>query len=532
MKCAQQRISIAAFLVLAYLSTIASSKDLSPSMEFSTFVAKRRLDESGFDFGEWAGNIWNNVFGDDEAATEKEEEEEESSGNWFDNLFGGNDDSEESNNDDGDSFLGFDLDICSFVEGVIGMGDSFGVTANCECTGDWNSGLKFQCNFDECAPGSNVCGTVDLGITLGGIDGPIKMEACADFENDEYKRSCFSYQLETENGLDQTCQATYGGQDCECSIENGICLKTDCSRYVPGASIDTCQSLSMSDATDTQNFFPDFDIFQEDFQLFAEKVPWANLDFNNLDSDNFDVANVQWDNFLNTANETWMDLIGDNPTFGGVEGLSEGVCTLMYQAVNLSQDLGTESSCTCGYDESSSALKLSCDFQEACTNEDDPLCGSASVDLTYDSLMKISADVCIQYLDFPETCYSYGIPFAEVAGLNMPAFSRDCSARYGGEGNNCRCTIDENSCLQVDCTDFEPLAVTDQCQVVGFDDAAEDPSTVLLNFKTPTGNDVVSDGAGGVFVALESQSNSSGSSRGTVLAMATILMAVAVQVWE
>ena len=525
MKSTQHRISLATLLALTYLTAIASSKDLSPPM-----VAKRRLDEGGFNIGEWAGNIWNSVFGDDEAETENQEE---SSGNWLDNLFGGDDSSEESDDDEGDSFLGFDLDICSFVEGAIGIGESFGVNANCKCTGDWSSGLKFQCNFDECAPGSsNVCGNVDLGITLGGIDGPIKMDACADFDNDEYKQSCFSYQLEIDGGLDQTCKATYGGQDCECSIEKGVCLKMDCSRFVPGASIDTCQSLSMSDATDTQNFFPNFDIFQEDFQLFAEKVPWETIDFDNLDSANFNVANVQWDNFLNTANETWMDLIGDNPTFGGVEGLSEGVCTLMYQAVNLSQDVGAESSCTCGYDESSSALKLSCDFEEACTNQDNPLCGSASVDLTFDSLTKISADVCIQYLDFPETCYSYGIPFAEVAGLTVPTFVQECSAQYGGEGNNCKCTIDENSCLQVDCTNFEPLAITKQCQVVGFDDVAEDPSSVLLNFETPTANDVVSDGSGGVFAALESQRDSSGSARGFALAVATVLVAVAGQVWE
>ena len=566
MKSVKQYISLSAFLALVCLTAIVSSKDLSPSLGASTSVTKRRLEEEGFDIGEWAGNVWDGIFGrNDDAEADQEEESswldnffggnddagtgEESGASWLDNLFGGNDDApageEESggslldnlfggddnsgeNNDQG--FLDFDIDFCSFVEGIIGMGESFGLNANCECSGDWDSGVKLQCNFDECAPGSDVCGKVDLGYTFGGINGPITMDACADFENDEYKRTCVSYQLQTDNGFNQTCQATYGGRDCECSIENGICLKTDCSRFVPGASVDTCKFLSMSDASDTQNFFPDFDIFQNDFQLFAENVPWANLDFDNLDSANFDVADVQWENFLSTADETWTDLIGDNPTFRSVDGLSEGVCTLLYQAVSLSQDLGAESSCTCGYDEASSALKLSCDFEESCTGEDDPLCGSARVDLTYESLTKISADVCIRYLDFPETCYSYGIPFAEVAGSTEPSFFRDCSAQYGGENNKCKCTVDENSCLQVDCTEFEPLAITDQCQVVGFDEAAEDPSRVLLNFKTPTVNDVVSDGAGGVFVALESL-KSSGSTHGIAFAVATVLVAVAGQVW-
>ena len=84
-----------------------------------------------------------------------------------------------------------------------------------------------------------------------------------------------------------------------------------------------------------------------------------------------------------------------------------------------------------------------------------PLCGSASMKLTYASL--------------PETCYSYGIPFADAGALpggidltpgnnidlSLPLV-RDCSARYGGDNNknNCKCTIDENSCLKVDCTDW------------------------------------------------------------------------------
>ena len=516
MKCAQQQSFVTVFLALAYLTDIASSKDLSPLLKASSSVTKRNLEDNGddFSFGQWAGNLLDSIVG----------------------SVGGNDDGETETDLD----LDLDLGLCTFVEAAIGMGEGFGVTANCTCDGGWESGLELSCNFDECAPGSDVCGKVNMKFVFGGIDGPVDMTACADFENDQYQETCFSYQLEMDNGFQQTCQATYGGQPCDCAIESNLCLKADCSRFVPGATIDTCQYLSMTDAGDMQNFFPDFEIFQPDFQLQAENVPWETLDFENLDFDNFDVGALQWGDILNE--ETWMGLIGNNPTFEGAEGLSGGVCKLMYQAANLSQDLGMESSCECGYDETKGALELSCDFSETCTSKDDFLCGSVSTKLTYAGLTEIYTDVCIKYLEFPETCYSYGVPFAQVEGgdqlpgnkndnngLTPPSFFRDCSARYGGGDNNCKCTIDENSCLTVDCTDFEPLAITDECQVVDLKDIAEDTSKVVLNFRTPTEEDVVSDGAGGEFVALESSKNSGGAAGGASIAMATLIVAVAGQ---
>lgn len=78
----------------------------------------------------------------------------------------------------------------------------------------------------------------------------------------------------------------------------------------------------------------------------AETIPWETLDFEN------DVDAVQWGDYYKNANAnananamTWIDLIGDNPTFldadADIEGLvSSGVCTLLSQAANLSEELG------------------------------------------------------------------------------------------------------------------------------------------------------------------------------------------------
>jgi len=542
--------------------------------------------------------------------------------------------------------------VCPIVELALGMGAGFLVAASCDCDGDLATGLTLSCGFDQCAPGSNseICGRVDLNFVFGGPDGTVDMTACVDFEGDRFEETCFSYTIDVtlNNGsgssssltqnqnqnrvFDQACEATYGGNPCECNINNGLCLSLDCSMYVPGAKIDTCQMLTMADNvfdgnTDAdgningalESWIPGFDIFQENFQLRADDISWEMLDFQNLDFDAFDVPAIAWNGFglgaqtnedgenegdgdgerdNNMTERTWMDLIGpdSNPTFLDAEGIAPGVCTLLSRVANLSDELGIEGSCVCGYDESTGLMDVSCAFSESCANEhnndneinndngvltnldndlgDEPLednvdsdnsdgngndngdgdggllglCGSVSLHLTYGSLSEIYAETCIEYSDFPETCYSYGIPLAAetiilVPGTDTgtgtgtdtglgPAFnndngdnqdpvkidvstpaSRECSARYGlnNGNNNCKCTIDSNACLTVDCTDFEPLARTDECQVVDLAGAIS-PSRMVLNFQTPVEGAIVSDGDGSPFVAAGAQQQSSSNS--------------------
>jgi len=114
------------------------------------------------------------------------------------------------------------------------------------------------------------------------------------------------------------------------------------------------------------------------------------------------------------------------------------------------------------------------------------LCGSVNMNFTFKSIAQVDANICIEYSDYPETCYSYPIP---VADQNTP---RECSASYG-EGN-CRCTMDENFCMSVDCTDFEPLALTDKCQVVSLDEGLQ-PERLMLEFKLPKQGTIVNDGS-------------------------------------
>jgi hypothetical protein len=96
------------------------------------------------------------------------------------------------------------------------------------------------------------------------------------------------------------------------------------------------------------------------------------------------------------------------------------------------------------------------------------------MNLTFESLAQADANICTEYSDYPETCYSYPIP---VANQGTP---RVCTGRYG-EGNR-RCTVDEFFCMSVDCTDFEPLALTDECQVVSLAGVIQ-PEILMLGLK-------------------------------------------------
>mmetsp|Transcript_34672 Transcript_34672/g.72670 ORF Transcript_34672/g.72670 Transcript_34672/m.72670 type:complete len:589 (-) Transcript_34672:136-1902(-) len=511
----------------------------------------------GFDFGEWVAELWEDFTG----------------------LFGGSGDGDGINwgkagawnewlsasiEPDGraDGIGGIDLDVCTLVELAIGMGPSFGIEANCECTGDFGTGLTIGCSFDECAPGEDpdVCGTVDLSFEFGGPDGTIAMTACADYEDDQYEETCFSYGIDVRGddntaGLKQTCEATYGGEPCGCEIENHFCLSVDCSALLPGAKMGTCQFLSMADEIDSSSWFPDFEIFQPGFELLADEIPWDTLAFDVLDLDNFDVSAIQWwGSNLTSSNTTWVELLRENPTaFVGetIEtGVSAGVCAVLAKAVNLTDDMGIEDNCECGKNDVTGDLEVSCSFEDYCTVSllGLPLCGAVDMNVSFRSLTEVDVNICVRYELFPETCYSYEAPIIgtppsdEVTGNVYAVDSntgngdssirvesdRECSVSYGGEENYCKCTMDENSCMTVDCTEFEALAVTDHCQPVNLL-ATSDPSELILAFRAPGAGDVVSDGIGGEFV---SQSNNLGRPSGAFggssnSAIATALSVVA-----
>jgi hypothetical protein len=605
-------LAFASQTAVAAATPASSSRSSSSSLLAIRSSAKRSLqeDEDDFDLGEWAEELWDNALDAVGLGSEDDENTDESNNeiDW------GNPDAWD------DWFVGLlqeteamvseltEFDVCTIIEEGIGIESEFGAAANCGCLGDFGSGLEVDCSFENCWESvspefDGICSTVDLNFSFGGPDGTIDFRACSNTEG--FEEICFSYQLDIKGSDDsiwptQTCEATYGGQPCSCNIDSGVFLSVDCSSLLPGATFGAVKEdlLSTVDIEDLEHWFPEFDMVQLDFQLAANTVPWETLDLENLDFDNFDITAVEWggengdfefdfdgefEDFVADLESTWRDLFGDNPTFFDAdEKLSDGVCTLMAQAVDLSEELGADGSCSCGYEDSTGVMALSCAFSETCVAEDEstttgdnilgiglpPLCGSVTMNLTYANLAEIYADVCVTYSDFPKTCYSYGIPFASspfppgdndsgTPGIGpidyMPPvdiniidttkpetppdmtspFSRDCSARYGEDNNNnnnndCQCTIDANFCVKVDCSAFEPLATTGgACQVVDLK-GATDSSRLVLGFATPGKDDVVSDGSDGEFVEAATEAQSSSGSGRTFKRVVSVLAIAAV----
>lgn len=148
----------------------------------------------------------------------------------------------------------FDLDLCTLVESAIGFGvNNNNVEASCFCSGDLEAGLDLRCLFetnDFPSRDDGSCDAFDLELFFGGLErtAMIDAKACARFAGDEFEETCFSYNSSSGNdelSSKATCLATYGGQQCGCSVveddggDAGTCLSIDCSPFLPGARINT-----------------------------------------------------------------------------------------------------------------------------------------------------------------------------------------------------------------------------------------------------------------------------------------------------
>jgi hypothetical protein len=385
-------------------------------------------------------------------------------------------------------------DICPLLETAIGMGQAFGIAANCVCNGDLMTSLTLACSFQECLPVADIievvtterqsnpivdnaiCGNVGLNFTFGN-GGSLAASVCADFPDQLFQDTCFSYSMSlVDNSVTESCAASYGKQDCDCAID-GLCLNVNCSSVLPGAAMDTCQWLKMDTQADFLSWIPQWDIFDPDFVLNADMIPWQGLDWDQMDWANFNVSAIEWSN-QDWLAESWTNLVGNVN-----EGVSEGVCTFLETAVSLTEQLGAKGSCKCGTTVSD-GLVIDCDFSEICVDNTvgglapSSLCASVNMTLNYDKLSGVENKVCMDFKEdiHPQTCFSYTIPFADQ---NM---THSCSATYGDD--QCTCSIDENFCIIVDCSEFEETATMNTCQVVDIGGAVA-AERLMLPFQIP-----------------------------------------------
>jgi hypothetical protein len=389
------------------------------------------------------------------------------------------------------------MEFCPILETAVGIGQGFGIAGDCSCEGGLGDGLSIECSFEECLEASVVCGSLGMNVTVDDSTGLVKTTACMDTALDQYEEICFSYQLDTPEtsgtvfDLDVSCEASYGGNPCSCSMEDR-CLSIDCSAYLPGAKMDTCQYLAFDQPNDAVSLMPRFEIFSDTFDgMFEfENIAWSNLDWGNLDWNNFDFAQVDWTN-TDWTSTTWGSLFQNDMT--QVE-----ICPILTgRVLGLSEDMMGQG-CSCE-GELESGFNLLCSFEQQCispptgdtaisqNNLSETICGDLALDLAFDTVGSITGSLCVDFADdiHPTTCIDYSIPIANQESLPK------CDAMYGDD--RCECTIDEKLCVSIDCSMYEPTAVMDTCQILAIENQ-EDVVQLVPRFGIPSTSSVEEEG--------------------------------------
>jgi len=417
-------------------------------------------------------------------------------GGWFDNNKDGNGfdwgnldfenfdvenfdwDQLQWNNTGWDSFLSgidfgnLDIDFCPILESAVGLGKEFGIEGKCACDGSVASNLNIGCNFRyQCSEGSPLCTSINVNYTMS--TNVITVGACIDFEYDTFDEVCFSYSFDITGETNQSCGATYGGNPCECEIDD-FCLQLDCSMYLPGAEMDTCQVLETISADDISSFFPNFPVFDEGYSQTSENIHWKALDWEHIDSKNFKLRDIEWGE--SDSNLGFGDILNLDPN-GSL------LCPVLQGFIGMSDEFSSAGGCTCN--EGQGSFSMGCSFDNTCISDD--LCASVDMKFGFNELGAIDADACVDFTNdvHQRTCVAFDIP---VAGTGS---SPTCTATYGGK--DCKCTID-NDCVAVDCSEHEPTAKVSTCQ--DFSLIGAGASSFIPDFSLP-GNVVTDEPAAG-----------------------------------
>lgn len=384
------------------------------------------------------------------------------------------------------------MEFCPILEGAVGIGQSFGLAGGCSCDGTLGNGLSIDCKFEECLEGSLVCGTVGLNVTVEDSTGLVKTTVCMDTALDQYEEICFSYQFDMTRAsgnvfdMENSCTASYGNNPCSCTME-AMCLAIDCSAYLPGAKMDTCQALAFELPEDAVSLMPRFAIFNDSIDgIFNfENIDWLNLDWQNIDWNNFDFGQVDWTN-VDWASTPWGSLFNNDMT-------QVDVCPILTgRVLGMPNDVLAEG-CSCE-GELTSGFNVLCSFEKQCvspptgevaiardaSSSPATICGDVALDLAFDNVGAVTGNLCVDFAEdvHPITCVDYSIPVA-ADQENLPK----CQATYGGD--ICECTIEQNLCVKIDCSMYEPTAVMDTCQILAIENQG-DTEKLVPRFGIPS----------------------------------------------
>lgn len=358
---------------------------------------------------------------------------------------------------------------------------------------------------DDDESSATLCASVGLNFTVEQGSGAVNADVCLDFQDNLLKNVCFSYQLQvgSDGTAAQSCSATYGGKPCECQMEDG-CILVDCSAYIPFLKLEECQQLEYDTPEDVQSLIPQFQVFDgiTDGELVYESIDWNSIDWNNIDWSHFGFDQVNWES-MDWASLTW------DSVFSSIAD-SADVCPILTQEVlGMDEELAS-SACTCssstsaGDGSGASGYNVQCSFENQGAGlamvEDDvdtparsvggrrqmapteELYGDVVLNLGFEETVgSVQANLCVDFEEgiHPTTCIEYSIP---IADLTSPP---TCTATYGSEP--CKCVIDENLCVTVDCSEYEATAVMDQCQNLSLSATADGEPTMLVpKFGVPS----------------------------------------------
>merc|ERR1712194_592849 len=128
-------------------------------------------------------------------------------------------------------------------------------------------------------------------------------------------------------------------------------------------------------------------------------------------------------------------------------------------------------------------LEIDCGFS-GCAFGDGVGCGEVTLDLNLAQDDDTDADTgvvdiqaCTKFNDeFDKACISYAVDMSNEGQL-----VQTCSASYGD--STCECSIDENSCVTIDCSSILEDAVMDECMPMGMMSTPEDFNTFVPKFR-------------------------------------------------
>ena len=379
------------------------------------------------------------------------------------------------------------FEICPMIESLVGIGQAFGIAGDCTCEGSIADGMSVECQFDDQCIQPMVCGSVSFNVTLGQNVGGMVTDVCVDLAGEStLPEICYGYELSMlpDSNYEQSCTASYGGPNnqCICEMTDG-CFYINCEQYLPGAVMDTCQtapqlpqqpigttasSSRLQTADDAKELFPQFKMFEPDFELNFDFIDWNSMDWENVDWSNFDFGDLVWNT---TSGDFWdginMDDIKWGDMFGGFDFDITAICPALEQFAGIGQSFGVAGGCTCNGD-LAEGLGIDCNFENECVSDNYnssmlPYCGSVDMDVSFGQVPNTySTNVCAQLSStdgddsYPEICYSYTMSMVDSS------ISLSCVATYG-DTECSSCTI-ENFCMSMDCNNVLPGAAMDSCQ--------------------------------------------------------------------